>query len=99
MVYKIIWSPKALQTFLANTEYLSKEWSKKELDTFIAATNNKLQLLSAQPAIGVLSVKQKNIRKTLIGKRILLIYRFQSSKKQIELLQFFNTWQHPDKMR
>lgn len=98
MVQKIIWSPLAVQTYVSNIEYLQKEWTQKEIDKFIAATERKLNLLKLQPNIGVITHKRNDVRKTLIVKRILLIYRYKKRKGEIELLRFFNTWQHPKKM-
>jgi plasmid stabilization system protein ParE len=98
MVPKITWSALAVKTYLSNIEYLQKEWTQKEIDNFIVATERKLDLLKAQPHMGAVTHKRSNIRKTAIVKRILLVYRFQKRKGEIELLRFFNTWQHPNKM-
>lgn len=99
MVRQIKWSSLAIQTYISNIQYLQKEWTQKEVDTFIAATERKLNLLKSQPGIGALTNKRKAVRKTLIVKRILLIYRYNKQQEQIELLMFFNTWQHPKRMR
>ncbi len=99
MVQKIIWSTLAIQTYAGNIEYLQKEWTQKEIDKFIASTERKLNLLKTQPQIGVLTNKRHYIRKTIIVKRILLIYRYRKRKNEIELIRFFNTWQHPKKTR
>ena len=99
MVQKIIWSNLAIRTYIGNIDYLQQEWTQKEIDNFINATERKLALLKLQPTIGALTNKRLHIRKTLIGKRILLIYRYKPRKEEIELLHFFNTWQHPGKMK
>ncbi len=99
MVQKIIWSTLAIQTYINNIKYLQKELTQKEIDKFTALTERKLNLLKIQPDIGVLTNKRLYIRKTLKVKRILLIYRYRKRKGEIELLRFFNTWQHPKKMK
>ncbi len=71
MVQKIIWSGLALRSYLGNIAYLEKHWTPKEVNNFTEATERKLRLLKVQPNIGNLSNKKSNIRKTLIGKRIL----------------------------
>ncbi len=95
MVYKIIWSPLALETYRNNIEYLEKEWSEKEVRNFIDATLRKLTVLSLQPRSGILTNKRANLRHTIIHKRIILIYRCKVLKREIELVRFFNTYQHP----
>lgn len=99
MVQQIIWSRLALKTYHENISYLQREWTQKEIDKFAEATERKLELLKSQPNVGALTNKRLHIRKTLIVKRILLIYRYRPGKDEIELLQFFNTWRHPQKMK
>ena len=99
MVYKIIWSSLAIQTYAGNISYLEKEWSKKEVNNFIRATERKLALLKIFPALGYSSKKKPNLKNTLIGKRIILIYRINPKKNSIELIRFFNSWQDPSKIK
>jgi len=99
MVQKIIWSNLAIRTYISNISYLQQEWTQKEIDNFIKSTERKLELLKSQSNIGTLTNKRLHIRKTLIVKRILLIYRYKPRKDEIELIQFFNTWQHPRQMK
>lgn len=99
MVQKITWSHLAVPSFSNNIEYLQKEWINKEIEKFIKAIERKLELLKSQPEIGALTNKRHSVRKTLIGKRIILIYRYNKRKNEIELLRFFNSWQHPGKMK
>ncbi len=95
MVHEVIWSGLALKTYIGNIEYLEKEWSESEVRNFIAAVQRKLFTLSLQPRIGVITNKRRNIRKTVINKRIVLIYRHKPRKQEIELVRFFNTYQRP----
>ncbi|MEO6453086.1 MAG: type II toxin-antitoxin system RelE/ParE family toxin [Ginsengibacter sp.] len=95
MVLKIIWSPLALQSYLNNIAYLERAWTKKEVTNFIKSTEEKLELLKKFPGMGYSSQKNRFLKKTLIGKRIILIYRYKPAKNKIELMRFFNTWQDP----
>lgn len=97
MVQQIVWSALAIDTYISNIEYLQKHWTQKEVEKFIAATERKLALLTTQPGIGAISNRRKDLRKTPIVKRVLLIYRHHQQASQIELVRFFNTWQHPQK--
>jgi hypothetical protein len=58
----------------------------------------KLEIISRHPHIGSpRSKKDHKIRFTILNKRVMLIYKIKSRKNQIELLLFWNTWQHPKK--
>ncbi len=99
MVYEIVWSELALQSFLSNISYLKTDWTETEIVNFTNSTTEIIQLLSLQPGIGRLTNKKAYLRKVLVSKRIILIYRFKPSINVVELVQFFNTWQHPKKRK
>ena len=95
MVYKITWSELAVKTYISNIEYLEKEWTEKEIERFKKAVMRKLFSLSLQPRSGAPTNKRANLRKSIINKRIVLIYRLKPQNKEIELVRFFNTYQFP----
>jgi plasmid stabilization system protein ParE len=100
MVYEIVWTDKAGDSYVSNMRYLEQEWTKKETDRFIQLVERKLKLISLQPFIGSpRNKKNNNIRFTILGKRMALVYHVRSRKKQIELLLFWNTYQHPKKLK
>lgn len=99
MVYQVIWTAKAIETYISNIEYLESAWTEREVKKFMHDVEKKIKLLSAQPLTGSeKSKKQPQIRHTLIHKRVSLIYRIASRKKQVELLLFWNTYQNPKKL-
>jgi plasmid stabilization system protein ParE len=95
MVQEVIWSPEAVDTYVAILEYLEKEWSEKEVKNFIARVNEKLDLLKQQPLLGRASGKKKGTYRTLINYRITLFYHYRINKKQLELVTFWNNLQNP----
>jgi plasmid stabilization system protein ParE len=100
MVYKISWTPKALESYISNIKYLETEWTESEIKKFIATVEKKIKTLSGQPGIGSpWNKKQPNIRHTVIHKRVSLIYRCKPMKKEVELLFFWNTYQNPKKLK
>jgi plasmid stabilization system protein ParE len=99
MVFKIVWSTLSLKTYISNIEYLETKWTEKEVRNFITAVQRKLAILSLQPKTGRLTGKRLNVRQTVIHKRVLLVYRFKNSTKTVELVRFFNTWQHPRRLK
>lgn len=73
MVYKIVWTLKALQTYESNMLYLEAAWSEKEIKKFALLVEKKLSLLSKQPLIGTArNKKQQNIRIPFCIKEFLL---------------------------
>ena len=100
MVYKIVWTLKALETYLANMLYLETAWTNKEVTRFALLVEKKLLVLSKQPRIGSPRNKQQhNIRHTVLHKRVSLIYRIKTNKKEIELLRFWNNYQNPLRLK
>lgn len=100
MVYKIVWTSKALQSYVANMEYLEAAWTDKEVKRFAALVEKRLTLLCRQPEIGKSKNKKSpNIRHTVLHKRVSLIYRVQPRNKQIALLLFWNTYQNPSRLK
>jgi hypothetical protein len=73
---------------------------KNEIKKFVTSVDKKLFNLSNHPRIGtVRNRKYPNVRFTLIHKRVALIYKIQSRKKEIQLLAFWNTYQNPIKLK
>lgn len=99
MVYKIIWSSVSIKTYISNIEYLEAVWTEKEVVKFINAVKRKTQLLSTHPDLGSLTNKRKNVRKSVIHKRVILFYRTKKLKKEIELIRFWATKQNPRKLK
>ena len=100
MVYKISWTPKAIESYISNMKYLESAWTEKEVKNFAALVERKIKILSGQPEIGASrNKKQVNVRHTVLHKRISLIYRVKPQKKEIELLLFWNSYQHPSRLK
>lgn len=100
MVYNVIWTRKALESYVNNINYLERVWTDKEVKVFTALVEKKIQLLSRQPEIGTSrNTKQLQVRHSVLHKRVSLIYRVKTQKKEIELLLFWNTYQHPSRLK
>jgi len=100
VVYKIIWTLRALDSYVSNMRYLEEFWTEKEISKFASLVEKKLLLLSRHPELGSSRNKRhSNVRHTVIHKRVSLIYRVRPQKKQIELLLFWNTYQNPARLK
>ncbi|PZF71541.1 type II toxin-antitoxin system RelE/ParE family toxin [Taibaiella soli] len=100
MVYEIVWTGKAVESYAHNMQYLEENWTEKEMSGFAGAVEEKLFTLSKHPDIGKpRNKKHPNIRHIVLHKRITLIYRVKPKHKRIELLLFWNTYQFPAKLK
>ncbi len=100
MVCKIIWLPRALQTYISNIQYLEANWTEIEIEHFKILVEKKIENISHHPKLGSARGKNNsNIRFTLVHKRVALIYKYKPSNNKIELMVFWNTAQNPRKMK
>lgn len=51
-------------------------------------------LLKEFPEISFSSKKNRYLRKTLIGRRVIQIYGYKPRNNKIELVQFLSSWQN-----
>ncbi len=99
MVFQIKWTERSIITYGKNIEYLKTGWSDAVVQKFKNEVQKRLAVLSEHPYIGVArNAKQKNIRQLVIHKRLLLIYHVKPTKDRIDLVTFWNTYQHPQKL-
>lgn len=96
MAFKIIWSPKAVDTFENVIDYLQTNWTEKEIRKFVVETEHIIQLISINPHLFRGSEKE-NIFEAVITKHNLLLYQVNQNAKTIELLSFFDTRKDPKK--
>ncbi len=95
MGYKIVWTKEALELYLQIIRYLSLSFSDKEVISFTKKLDNKLELISSYPKMYLASPRLKNVYRTVISRRVELIYRFRPIKRETELLQFWDTRRNP----
>lgn len=97
MVQKITWTLEALRTFNKTLDYLQEHWTTKEVDNFTERLSQKIDIIKIHPRLGSRSGKHKNVYKTVLHKRVMLIYTYKPLKKEIVLLNFWNTLQNPQR--
>jgi len=94
MALTIKWTKRARESFDTIINYLKENWTEREIKKFIAESNRVIGHITVTPLMFRRSGK-KGIHEAVIVPQCILIYRVQ--KKQIQLLVFFNTKQHPKK--
>ena len=87
----IVWRKRAADKFLNIIDYLFEEWSAKEANEFIDRVELQVQLLSKFPHLGQQSSRKPPLRKFLLSKHNLLIYRIKGNR--LILLNIYDTRQ------
>ena len=95
MQRSVIWSELAKRNFENVIDYLIAEWNEKVINDFVGKTEDCIRVLISYPFIGQVSGKRKGVRKVLITKHNLLIYKI--SRGNIYILDIFDTRQNPKK--
>lgn len=96
MLLKVVWSPRAEESYVRIADFILKKWTQKEVKKFTAKTFSTITKISKNPKMFVESVLRKGIRKGYISKHTSLLYRVKTN--EIELLYFWDNRQDPKKM-
>ena len=96
MVYEIIHSQLAKETFRENIKYLEKNWTIKEIQMFLKKTSSIFEILKVSPQTFQEWKHNKRIRKIVVVKQITMFYSV--SKTQVKILLFWNNYQEPSKL-
>ena len=95
MAYTIIVKKRFTNRVQKVLEYLEKEWSHKVAEEFLVKIDRRIDLLSRQPNIGLLSTKVKGIRGLLITRHNRLYYKIKG--KKVIILNMYDTRINPGK--
>lgn len=96
MAFKIVWTPKATETFDSIIQYLNEHWTDREIEKFVVKADRVVHLISIYPK-SFLKSERKGIFKARLNKQNSLFYRFR--KNQVELLLFWDGRQDPGKLK
>lgn len=99
MVYKIVWTPDALDSYLEIMNSLQIAWTEKEINSFANNLDERIRLLTTFSRIGSPFNKKRKLRKTLVHSTIQLYYKIDITLGQIILLLFWDTRQNPNKLK
>lgn len=92
-------SPLAEQKLVELTAYLLEHWNKKVKDEFVETLTSKINQISTQPFSCPQSKSQKGIFKCVVTKQTTFYYRIVKIKNVIEIITFFDTRQHPNRLK
>jgi len=61
MVYKVVWTPKAIESYVANMHYLERAWTEKEVKSFAALVKRKYNFYPASQKLELPEAKNNRI--------------------------------------
>ena len=91
MVQQIVWTQKALQEHDAIVSYLFEHFGQRIVFKFSMDLKEKLVLIRSHPQLYVVTNSRKNIRKTVVNKRLVIFYRHSIRKRKIEIISLWDT--------
>ena len=98
MGLKIIWSPTARKSFDNLILFLESKWERKVIEKLFTELNSSLKSISINPEMFPVVSSKTKLRKCVLRRRTLLLYRIKSADS-IELVLFIDTRQNPMKFK
>lgn len=95
MALKIVWTPQAENGLIKVLEFLEDAWTVKEILNLERNLQDLLNRISKYPEICPPTGEFKNLHKGLVDRNNYIIYRIQSEKELIEIINFRGTKQKP----
>lgn len=95
MALKIVWTPRAVTGLDTVLEYLENEWTYREILNLETRLSALLKQISLQPQLFPPTVEVQNLRKALVDKNNYIIYRWNTKREVIEIINFRGTKQKP----
>ena len=96
MALKIIWTPQAEKGLKKVLAYLEEEWTEIEILHLEKNLQNFLAHIIKYPEMYPETEMHKNVSKGLVDKNNYIIYRVNSGKGIVELINFRGTKQKPE---
>lgn len=99
MIYKALWTNRAIKTAGDVVKYLRDEWTEKEVNDFLDKVDSIIEMIEINPKLFRESSKKSHIHLAIIKRRMLLVYQVRPIKKQVVLLMFWNPKKNPKKIK
>ena len=95
MALQIIWTENGVTVYKQVIDFLLQEWPINVVSDFVTNVESRIETLSVFPEIGIISLKEPDIRSIILTKHNKLYY--QTSENKLEILNIFDTRQNPTK--
>jgi plasmid stabilization system protein ParE len=96
--FLVVWSDRAKQTYTYIIDYLYIEWTEKEVQAFILRTEEVVNKIKANPYLFKQYKNAKMIRKAILHRNVLLIYKISENNNTVGLIAFWGSKQNPKKL-
>lgn len=96
---KVYLSSLAEAKLIELTEYLVEEWNLKTKNIFLSKFTEKINQITLHPESCPKSLALEGLYKCVVTKQTTFYYRWNKSKKEIEIITLFDSRQHPDKLK
>ena len=96
MAAKVIWSPRAENSFNNILEYLERHWTQKEINAFIARTEEVISYIQENPQYYPYSQESDTYR-CVMREQVSLYYRIKND--YVELMLFWDNRRNPYKLK
>ncbi len=93
MALRIIWTKQAAKGLDSVLEYLEKHWTIKEILQLEKKINQVTFQIAKNPELFPKSTTYNNLHKAIIDKNNYLVYKINSTKNFIEIINFRGTKQ------
>lgn len=93
MALEIIWTPQAEKGLDNVLHYLEKEWTPREILQLGKKINQILYQIKNNPDLYPKSITYKKLHKAIVDKNNYLVYRVNTKKSSIEIIDFRGTKQ------
>lgn len=94
MALTVVWTTQAENGLLAVIDYLEKQWSLNEILQLEKNLKEVISLISTNPELFPLH-ENLMLHKALIDKNNYIVYRVNSEKHNVEIINFRGTKQKP----
>lgn len=94
---KVIWTQRALKSYLKVADYLQEEWGNTVVANFTNEVESVITNITLTPAMFEASSKYSNVRRGYITEHNTLFYKVKPRTKEIELLVFWDNRKDPKK--
>lgn len=86
MTYIVYFSPQSEYNLRELIDFLRNKWNDKVVESLLNEIDKSIGLISKNPEIFPVFSKRKNIRKCVVKRRTILLYRLKPKMKEIEIV-------------
>ena len=86
--YEVIFSERAVTKLDGLVDYLANNWSQQAKTDFLSLVSDKIRLLTTMPYMHRASDYLPGCRECIINRQVILYYRVNDERKQIEVITF-----------